>query len=686
MASVRASNGNSPVICFNCGQAGHIARDCPVGRGQGTFSNNAGYWQSRQQKDKDFRRIKELTDLQIKKAQEKKERKKVEEDKRKLDAEQRKARLEQEQREEQLRRMIADTERRCFQETERVEQLAEEAGLRTIASVARDLRAFKDEFRTEVKMTFAMNAKTPKRDISWMNASLESYLTEEGTPTDEGKKIPLRRTRGKRSAPRFGEVGEFEEEMREQTRDEYEANQRGKVSTPQPVSCTARGAVGSNNKGGIMQEILGTRDRLLKKDFREIKKICEERDVTYVLKEQAVRELVNLATDGKIALAHAKQKFEIGGYLWVSPIVLSLLTQNARQKGKGYLRQLLEMPYKRKELSSMLIERLMHLYNSVGTFSGKNTRKAVKDFIANAVAKKAGVNVKRKITVKVQFRKKVCKREVKNVLLSKIGSCELHPAIAGLLSRKLQFVRRRNRSVSEIQCNHRILSRSTTLSCTCSEYALPRTDGHILARIGEVEAVPQLALNGKNIVRPRLETSLEELSTGMRQGLTVVLGSRVRKHLEDLHLDKCFTIGCNEEGRGDESLVLPVKRKLQGLAITPIDRNVGDMVVMCPLLYGRRFDMMFMWNVAYLTVSNNEAEILQTMKAYYKNHGLDQLAAWNCKGAIGKTFVLPCSEPSRRGAPLGMMTEMEDEGGARLHSAAPTQDSGARTPNCADVE
>ncbi|GBG86163.1 hypothetical protein CBR_g41067 [Chara braunii] len=318
----------------------------------------------------------------------------------------------------------------------------------------------------------------------------------------------------------------------------------------------------------------------------------------------------------------------------------------------------------------MPIDKLMHLYSSAGSFQEKSTRKKVKDVIANAVSKKACVNVRKKITVKVRFRKEIKKSEIRHVLVSKISCCELHPAITGLLSRKLRVVWRRNRSVSEILCNHKAYSKKEDSSCTCAHFDLPRSDSHILTRIADVGLLPQFVLNGKNVTCPKLKTTEEELSISIRQGLTAALGQKVAHTLNDWQLGGCFMSGCNRTEEAEEELVFAVKRKYRELVISQVDRNAGDLVLMCPLLYQRGLYKMFTWNAAYDIATSSEKEILTKTKKDYLALGLDKVAAWDSKGAIGKAYVLPKHKDLTRWRPIVPATNEPTKNGSRLVARA----------------
>ncbi|GBG60649.1 hypothetical protein CBR_g11874 [Chara braunii] len=363
----------------------------------------------------------------------------------------------------------------------------------------------------------------------------------------------------------------------------------------------------------------------------------------------------------KITLSHSKTWLEEGGRFWISPIVI---TQNARDRGKGYLQQLLEMPFKRKELSLLSVDKLMHLYNCAGTFKEKEKRRLIKDFLGKAVGRKAGVNIRKRITVQVRYSREVKKSGIRSILITQIESCGLHPAIARIFKRKARVVSIRNKNVAEILCDYKQLSKKPELYCTCKHYDLPIVWGHVLARIADVTELPTLLLNGKNVVRPRLETTEDEVSSNIRLALTDLLGEKMGEQLKNLHIAGCFSSERGNHCDTDEGLVYSVKKRFRDLLITQVDRNAGDLVLMCPSTYHHGLDKLFSWNVAYDEVSSSETEILKVMKKDFVDSSLHKLANWNSKGRIGQAYVLPkhkdlerwrpiapaCSEPTMTGS------------------------------------
>ncbi|GBG76431.1 hypothetical protein CBR_g22179 [Chara braunii] len=257
-------------------------------------------------------------------------------------------------------------------ECDRRDKKIEEAELRTVAAVTRDLRSFKAEIRTEIQVALATSSKMPKRDREALTCGLDAYLMEEEALKDDGLKVPSKRARWKRTTKTYAALDDWEEEARVMSRADYEKNLRRKTSTPLKNGSAAKEIPVSNNKGNIVHNILDTRSKLMAKEWREIKRLCKARDITYISKEQGVREKAYV---GRSIRGAAERWWE--HVRWAE-------SENARDRGKGYLRQLLEMPFKRKELSLMTVDKLMHLYHCAGSFKEKGKRRLIKDFLGKA--------------------------------------------------------------------------------------------------------------------------------------------------------------------------------------------------------------------------------------------------------------------------------------------------------------
>ncbi|GBG61078.1 hypothetical protein CBR_g18670 [Chara braunii] len=495
------------------------------------------------------------------------------------------------------------------EECDRRDRKIEEAELRTIAAVSRDLRNLRAEIRTEIQMALAVNARTPKRDREAFVNGLDTYLTEEEVFTDDGANVPPKKARGKQIARNYAAPDDWEEEARVMSRADYEKSLGRKTSTSVKNNSVGKEYPASGGNGSLVNNILDIRSRLMAKEWREVKKLCEARDITYVSKEQGVRELLNRAAWGE-DVEQLDETYE----------------------GKGYLRQLLEMPFKRKELSLLSVDKLMHLCNCAGSFKEKEKRKTIRDFLGKVVGRKAEVNIRKRMTVKIRYSKEVRKSGIRNILITKIGSCGLHPAIAGIVRRKSRILWRRNRHVAEILCNHKQHSRMSELLCTCKHYDLPAVKGHVLARIGDIPGLSALVRNGKNVVRPKIETTKEEISSGLRSGLASVLNGKLGEQLSDLQIADCFSAERDQHCSVDEGIVLAVKNKFRDLIVTQVDRNAGDLVLMCPSTYQHGLDKLFAWNVANDEVSRSEAVIMKEMKTDFENQGLHKLVNWNPKG------------------------------------------------------
>ncbi|GBG86690.1 hypothetical protein CBR_g41753 [Chara braunii] len=115
----------------------------------------------------------------------------------------------------------------------------------------------------------------------------------------------------------------------------------------------------------------------------------------------------------------------------------------------------------------------------------------------------------------------------------------------------------------------------------------------------------------------------------------------------------------------DEGMVYAVKKQYKDLLVTQVDRNAGDLVMMCPSTYPYGLDKMFTWNTAYDEVSSGEMEILKELKRDFEALGLHKLVNWNSKGKIDSAYVLPKHKDLERWRPIAPASSEPTTTGSR---------------------
>ncbi|GBG87652.1 hypothetical protein CBR_g45805 [Chara braunii] len=95
-------------------------------------------------------------------------------------------------------------------------------------------------------------------------------------------------------------------------------------------------------------------------------------------------------------------------------------------------------------------------------------------------------------------------------------------------------------------------------------------------------------------------------------------------------------------------LVLRTKEMYDGLVLTPLDRNPGKTVVMCPTTYYEAMMHTFVLNSGYRVIQQPECEVLREIREDVCRVGLMKFARWDYKGRIGNAYVIPKhKDPSR---------------------------------------
>ncbi|GBG59868.1 hypothetical protein CBR_g66674 [Chara braunii] len=354
--------------------------------------------------------------------------------------------------------------------------------------------------------------------------------------------------------------------------------------------------------------------------------------------------------EAKFPLGRSKRRLEEGGTFKVGPIVK---TESARSRGKGYLRLLLEMPGKQAELKRFDVTKFVFLYRRARKFKTKTTRRTLKEKIIAVIRKKTGVNIRLKVNVGVKYSHQLRKRKIHDTVVMCVEKSRIHPVLKAVLRRRVRVVWKKKRTVEEVLANHRKAAREATAQCTCNQDQMPRVDGHMLARIAQCSVAPVFMHKGKNILQGDIGTKTMKVQRSVGRSLETIM----RRDLYQVADPSMF-----QEAVSDRSVARPacsekqareVAEKLSHLVVVPVDRNPGDLVVMCPSTYQHSLQMMFNLNLAYQQVTEkNDKEVLAHVRTEFGRLGLDKIGAWNPAAKLGQAYVLPKHKDLTRWRPI----------------------------------
>ncbi|GBG90296.1 hypothetical protein CBR_g50474 [Chara braunii] len=355
-----------------------------------------------------------------------------------------------------------------------------------------------------------------------------------------------------------------------------------------------------------------------------------------------------LVKEVKMLLGRAKQHLEKGGRFRVAAVVK---TESARCRGKGYLRQLLEMPRKQAELKYFGVSKLVFLYRCAREFKTKATRRTLKEKIASVIRKTTGLNIRLKISVGVKYSHRLRKRKIHDTVVLCVGKRKIHPVLKTVLQRRVRVVWKKNNTVEQDQ--------------------LPREEGHVLARVAQCSVIPPFLHNGKNVLQSDGGTRPSEVQQAIGRSLGAVMGRGLYEVADLSDLQEIVSDRAEVRTAVSEKQAKELAAKLSHLVVVPVDRNPGDLVVMCPSTYYHGLQMMFILNVAYQRESSmTEDEVLAQVKTEYKKLALDKVGAWNPAAKLVKAYVLPKHKDLTRWRPIAPANaEFSRTAGRRLARA-----------------
>ena len=188
-------------------------------------------------------------------------------------------------------------------------------------------------------------------------------------------------------------------------------------------------------------------------------------------------------------------------------------------------------------------------------------------------------------------------------LLHNMIRAQLHKLPIWLIDihiKKATVIRTKHRDIANILCNHtRHAKTAEKAVCTCQDMPedMPRINGHVCF-LGDEYNAPNahiLTQNAGNIPTP----SLASITQDICKSLSLLATSRNRPMPWTDHLTKALSQDCAREAAMPRKQactvqeVLLLKRALNGLVISPLDKNSGKLITCCPVLYKECLDATF---------------------------------------------------------------------------------------------
>ncbi|GBG90061.1 hypothetical protein CBR_g50154 [Chara braunii] len=512
------------VTCFICGKTGHYSRNC---------------WQAAsKQRPEEDQEMKELLRRIAKREKEEEETKQreIEETRKKEEEERREGEKlrDEEAREARLEATIVKilTHRKLAIQIPTVEQPSVDSRKRSPWTKARMIQEIRNYIAASDDESDEVRDETEKlvealEKLKWKNKK-KSPIVGKTTSRTVRKKAPQRK--GKAQVT------------------EEDGNGEGFL-TPKKV-----GPAGGSSEDLVEYALSQTR-ALSAMKATELRRICDEEGVKYIVKEQAIEQI-----------ARCRTKLAYEGFF--------------------------ERMYK---LSS---RKLVALYRTAGLFSSSTTRNCLKNRISRVLKQKFGVKVRRRLYVRIPYSVQVNLSAVRDFMTKVITISVPDEAIRTLVIERMRMVKTKGRTVANIIHNYKKKLQNGEEKCTCSRSLLQRFQGHVRTRLDEIRGVHRFVLNSRNVMCGRAVNTVELL-----EAIIKVIPKTWRKNLLQLSgadVRRCVREQMTSPSAVTEQEVARNVRAIRSLVLVPLDRNRGATLVICPVLYFHGFRMTFSWNPGFI--------------------------------------------------------------------------------------
>ncbi|GBG69132.1 hypothetical protein CBR_g3831 [Chara braunii] len=314
---------------------------------------------------------------------------------------------------------------------------------------------------------------------------------------------------------------------------------------------------------------------------------------------------------------------------------------------------ILRNPSKLSEIYGWNLKAAVRLYNVIHDFSKKSTRKYLRRLVSRVVRERFGLNMSADLVVKTKFDDRIKLVEIRKTINDCITSSKLPDGFRNRARKKVKIVQTKNLTIGDLLHNQRAYAAREVLTCQCAGMPYPRVGGHVRFRFREGDDRHVRLANANDIPRAALTDRVTLLRQEVNDSFANWCNFRGEPPVVSTDsLASCITISNDVSERLKLGEVDAVKKELKGLVLTPLDRNPGETLAMCPVVYHQAMMHTFVRSPGYRVMGTPEKIVHKEIWEDLVEMGLKGFVKWDRKGEFGKSYVLPKHKDLDRYCPI----------------------------------
>ncbi|GBG71444.1 hypothetical protein CBR_g8863 [Chara braunii] len=325
---------------------------------------------------------------------------------------------------------------------------------------------------------------------------------------------------------------------------------------------------------------------------------------------------------------------------------------------KKFMVSILRHPYPVGLLKTCSLDALIRMNGVAADFQKASTTAFLRRLISRAVKDAYGWSLNARLIARVKFDDRIKLVEVRTLLNDRIEELEIPICMRNLARSNIRIVWVKNPSITCLLHNQRAFTKVDVLTCACACLPYPRVGDHVRFRLQELDDVDPLIFNANNFPRHvdpnRVRVLCQELTNGISSWAKF---RGPMPTISESDAVRCMPTSVERTRFIDVNTVKAVKARLNGLVLTPLDRNPGETLVLCPKVYFEAMMKLFVTSPGYVVSSMGDKEVKCRMRVDAKAEGLLPFVRWDKKGKFGEAYAMPKHKDLTRFRPICLTFE-----------------------------